>query len=107
MGVQHGCMYMYVAMCVYFTHIKYVYIHVVCVCTQSWPSLCDRMVCSPPGSSVPEISQARILEWVAIFLLQGVFPTQCKPSSLASPALTGGFFYHCTTWEAHVYIIYT
>ena len=24
------------------------------------------MDCSPPGSSVPEISQARILEWVAI-----------------------------------------
>ena len=31
----------------------------------------------PPGSSVHEISQARILEWVAIHsLLQGIFPTQ-------------------------------
>ena len=20
----------------------------------------------------------------------------------ASPALTGGYFYHCTTWEAHI-----
>ena len=75
MGVQHGCMYIYVAMCVYFTHMKYVCIHIVCMCTQSWPSVCDPMVCSPPGSSVPGISQARILEWVAIFLLQGVFPT--------------------------------
>ena len=27
---------------------------------------CDPMDCSPPGSSVHEISQARILEWVAI-----------------------------------------
>ena len=34
------------------------------------------MDCSPPGSSVHGISQARILEWVAIFLLQGIFPTQ-------------------------------
>ena len=30
------------------------------------PTLCDLMDCSPPGSSVHEISQARILEWVAI-----------------------------------------
>ena len=28
------------------------------------------------GSSVHEILQARILEWVAIFFLQGIFPTQ-------------------------------
>ena len=31
---------------------------------------CDPMDCSPPGSSVHEIPQARILEWVAIFLFQ-------------------------------------
>ena len=30
------------------------------------PTLCDPMDCSPPGSSVHEILQARILEWVAI-----------------------------------------
>ena len=29
--------------------------------------LCDSMDCSPQGSSVREILQARILEWVAIF----------------------------------------
>ena len=29
-------------------------------------ALCDPMDCSPPDSSVPGISQARILEWVAI-----------------------------------------
>ena len=33
---------------------------------QSCPTLCDPMDCSPPGSSVRGISQARILEWVAI-----------------------------------------
>ena len=31
---------------------------------------CDPMDCSLPGSSVHEIPQARILEWVAIFLFQ-------------------------------------
>ena len=30
------------------------------------PTLCDPMDCSPLGSSVHGISQARILEWVAI-----------------------------------------
>ena len=41
---------------------------------QSFPTLCDPIDCSPPGSSVHGILQARILEWVA--LLQGIFPTQ-------------------------------
>ena len=33
---------------------------------QSCPSLCDPMDCSLPGSSVHQIFQARVLEWVAI-----------------------------------------
>ena len=33
---------------------------------QSCSTLCDPMDCSPPGSSVHEILQARILEWVAM-----------------------------------------
>ena len=35
--------------------------------TQSCLTLCDPMDCSPPGSFVRGILQARILEWVAIF----------------------------------------
>ena len=31
---------------------------------------------NPPGSSVHGISQAGVLEWVAIPFLQGIFPTQ-------------------------------
>ena len=31
---------------------------------QSCPTLCDPLDCSPPGSSVPGILQARILEWL-------------------------------------------
>ena len=34
--------------------------------THSCPTLCDPMNCRLPGSSVHEIFQARILEWVAI-----------------------------------------
>ena len=38
----------------------------VCSVTELCPNLCDPMDCSPPGSSVHRILQARILEWVAI-----------------------------------------
>ena len=33
---------------------------------QSCPTLCDLIAGSPPGSPIPGILQARILEWVAI-----------------------------------------
>jgi len=36
------------------------------IVAQSCPTLCDPVDCSPPGSSVRGILQARILEWVAI-----------------------------------------
>ena len=38
---------------------------------QSCLTLCDRMDCSPPGSSVHGILQARILEWVAVPFSRG------------------------------------
>ena len=44
-----------------------------------WPAvstLCDPRDCSPPGSSVHGISQARILGVGFHFLLQGIFPIQ-------------------------------
>ena len=40
---------------------------------QSCPTLCDPMDCSPPGSSIHGIFQARILEWVAISFSRGSF----------------------------------
>ena len=41
------------------------------VVTQLCPTLCDPMNCNPPGSSVPGILQARILEWVVIPFSRG------------------------------------
>ena len=38
---------------------------------QSCPTLCNLVDCSPPGSSVHGILQARILEWVAISFTRG------------------------------------
>ena len=37
-----------------------------CLGLKPCPALCDPMDCSPPGSSVRGISQARVLEWVII-----------------------------------------
>ena len=56
-------------------------------CAQSCPTLCDPMHCSPPGSSLHETLQARILEWVA-FPSLGDFPDPgIEPMSPMSPAL--------------------
>ena len=54
-----------------------------------------------PGSSVHGISQARLLEQVAIFL-QGFNPG-IKPVSLVSLASIGGFFTDWATWEAGLF----
>ena len=42
-----------------------------CEFTQSRLTLCDPVDCSPPGSSIHGILQARILEWVAISFSRG------------------------------------
>ena len=41
-----------------------------------YPTLCEPMYCSPPGSSVHGILQSRILEWVAISSSRKSFSTQ-------------------------------
>ena len=52
----------------------------VCVCArfvfQSCPTLCDAMNCSPSGSCVRGIFQAKLLEWVAMPFSRGIFPPQ-------------------------------
>ena len=41
---------------------------------QSYPTLCDPIDGNPPGSPVPGILQARVLEWGAIALLNMGLP---------------------------------
>ena len=41
--------------------------HSCCEVAQSCLTLCSLMGCSPPGSSIHGISQARMLGWVAVF----------------------------------------
>ena len=42
--------------------------------TKSYPIHCDPMDCSPPGSSIHRIPQARILQWIAISFFTGPSP---------------------------------
>ena len=50
--------------CIYILHMYYAV--AAAESLQECPTLCDPIDGSPPGSSVPGILQARILEWVAI-----------------------------------------
>ena len=36
-----------------------------------YPALCDPMDCSPPGSSIHAIFQARVLKWIAVCFSRG------------------------------------
>ena len=60
--------------------------------TKSCPTLCDPMDCSPPGSSVHEISHARTLEWLAISCSGDLPARGIETMSLAFPSLAGKFF---------------
>ena len=64
---------------------------------QSCPTLCDTMDCSLPGFSVHGISQARILEWVAISFSRG--SSQPRDRTQVS-CIAGRCFTLCTTSEA-------
>ena len=68
----------------------------LCSATQSCPILYDSMDCSPPGSSVHEIFQARILEWVSISFSRG--SSQARAQTCVSS--TGRqILYHWAPWE--------
>jgi len=72
---------------------------------QSCLTLCNPMDCSPPGSSVYGIFQARVLKQVAISFLRDLPNPRIKPTSLKTPALAGGFSTISATWEAKTFLI--
>ena len=81
---------------------------------QLYPALCDAMDCILPGSSVHGISQARLLEWVAMPFSRGSSwpgmnsgPLHCRqilyhlsqPSGMLPQILEWRIGYHCgDTW---------
>ena len=51
------------------TLIKLLFLYVYAAAAkslQSWPTLCNPVDSSPPGSAIPGILQTRTLEWVAM-----------------------------------------
>ena len=70
--------------------------------TQSCLTLCDHMNCSLPGSSIHRISQARILEWIAISFSRG--SSQPRDRTWVS-CFAGRFFTVWATSKALRYII--
>ena len=71
-----------------------------CVCvwervTQLCPTFCDPMNCSPPGSSVHGILEARILEWVAMPFSRGSSWPTGDPGLTRVSCVAGRFF---TVW---------
>ena len=71
----------------------------VCVCvlvTQLCLTLCHPMDCSPPGSPVHGILQARILDCVAIPFSRG---SSCPGDWTQDSCIAGGFFTHWATKE--------
>ena len=70
-----------------------------CLVAQSCSALCDPMDCSPPGSSVCGILQARILDWVVIcFRGSSHLGNWICVSCIGEWILFS--FYHWVTWEA-------
>ena len=66
-------------------------------CAQSCPALWDPMDCSPPGSSVHGISQARIPEWVPISFSRG--SSQPRDQTQV-PCIGRQILYHWATRES-------
>ena len=73
---------------------------------QSCLTFCDPMECSPPGASVHGISQARILDWVAISFSRGSSQLRDQTQVSYIACIVCGSFTHWATWEVHhnVYI---
>ena len=67
-----------------------------CLVTKSCLTLCDPMGCRP-GSSVHGISQARIMEWVAISFSRG---TSQPWEQIYVSCIGRQILYHWATWEA-------
>ena len=74
----------------------------MCMCV--WSTLCNCMDCSLTGSSVHEVFQAGILEWVDNSFSRGSSKPGIEHASLASPALQVDSIPHATRKTLYVYM---
>ena len=73
-----------------------------CLVAQSCPTLCDPMDCSSPGSSDNQISQARILEWVAISSSRESSWPRDQTCFSCDSYIGRWILYSGATWEAYI-----
>ena len=73
-----------------------------CSVAQSCPTLCDLIDCSSPGSPVHGISQARILEWVAISSSKGYSQPRDWTRVSCTACIVRQILYRWATGEACV-----
>ena len=74
----------------------YIWLKVRVLVTQSCPTLCNPIDCSPPGSSIHGILQVRILEWISIPSSRG--SSQTRDQTLVS-CITGTLL---TIWATYM-----
>ena len=72
----------------------------MCMLSHFSPTLCDPTRCSPPGSSVHGILQARILEWIAMPSSRGSSPPRDWIHIAYISCISRWVLYHWATWEA-------
>ena len=95
---MHALLWLHACMCVFHICWKCMCVS-VCLVTQLYPTVCDPMDCRPPSSSVHEILQAKILEWVAISFSRG---SSWPRVQIQISYITGRFFTMWATRKAHL-----
>ena len=76
-----------------------------CAVAQSCLTLGNPLDCSPPGSSVHGIFQAKIPEWVDIPYSGDLPSPVIEPMSPVSPALAGRFFITEPPWNPLILLL--
>ena len=79
------CTYVYFTCIGLWFQVQYTYL--LCLVTQLCLTICDLMICSPAGSSVHGIFQARILEQVAISYSRDIVTGVCAKVYMCMKAL--------------------
>ena len=92
------CMYMSVFISFFFHSAR-------CSTAKSCPTVCSPLHCSPSGSSVRGISQARILEWVAISSFRGSFQPRDGTRISYISCIGRELLYHWDTWKAPILLL--
>ena len=81
----------------------YFYLELRLYCVQCAQLFATPRTVAHQGSSAHGIFQARILDWVAIFLSRGSSLPRDQTSVLSIFCIGMRLLYHCTTWEAFTF----